>query len=245
MHIHLGEEERAFNLADVDSITYTDLVISLSVEPEEIDFGEVGVGRVQNSNLTIRNTGNVNIIIDAIDLEEGVFSVDFENPVEINPEQSLELTVSFSPLERGDFATEMIVHSNSQDTPEVSIPLSGEGVNHFIFEITDVNMSILITWATINNELLVENDEVGIFTEDGLCAGGANVPAGFPEEFIGLAAFGAEEGMDNGFQDGESLTFFIWDASTGIEYATEIELVGFAEWEANGFCVCSLAAIID
>jgi len=39
IHIHMGEENRAFNLADIDSISFVDLVISLSVEPNEIDFG--------------------------------------------------------------------------------------------------------------------------------------------------------------------------------------------------------------
>ena len=44
-----------------------------------------------------------------------------------------------------------------------------EEEQHFIFEITGTNMSILITAALLNGESLVENDEIGVFTPDGIC----------------------------------------------------------------------------
>jgi len=252
MHIHMGEEDREFNLAEVDSITYTDLVISLSVEPETIEFEPVIVDRVQNAILTVHNTGNGVLIINSVDLEEGVFSILFDEPLFIAPEQSFEFTVSFFPQEVGDFSSEILITSNSQTEPEVTIPVSGsgyipDGQVHFIYEPTDVSMSILVLGALIGEESLVENDEVGVFTTDELCAGAAIIPDGFPDRQAGIPAFGAVNGMDNGFQNGEQLTFRIWDIDAETEYATNFEIENNIEpiWEANGFIVLRLNAIVE
>jgi len=252
MHIHMGGVEREFNLADVDSITYTDLEITLSVEPEAIDFGEVIVDRSEDAVLTVNNTGNGELIINAIDLEEGVFSILFDGAIFIAPGLSFEFTVSFSPQEIGEFASELVIHSNSQVEPEVTVPVSGsgyipQGQVHFIYDQTDVSMSVLVLTAEIMEESLVENDEVGVFTPDGLCAGAAIIPDGFPDRQAGIPAWGADEGMDNGFQNGELLTFRIWDADAETEYATDYDVENDVEpiWEGNAFIVVNIDAIIE
>lgn len=252
MHIHTGEEERAFNLADVDSIKYVDLQLSFSVEPEEINFGPVVINRLRNAILTITNTGNGDLVVDAIDIEDGVFAFDFENPVEIAPVQSHEFSVSFFPQETGDFSTDLIIHSNSQENPNFTLPISGsgyipEGQVHFIWEQTDQNMSVLVLSVMINDESIVENDEVGVFTPDGLCAGGSIAREDFPERAMGIPAFGTQEGLDNGFQTGERLTFRIWDADAETEYATTYDVENDVEplFEVNAFIVVRINAIVD
>ncbi|MBT7617024.1 MAG: DUF1573 domain-containing protein [Calditrichaeota bacterium] len=240
----MGEEEREFNLADVDSITYTDFVLSLSVEPEAIEFGEVSVRDVEEAILTVNNTGNGELIITSIELEEGVFFVLFENPVFIAPENSIDFTVSFSPEEIGNFANELIIHSNSPVNPEVAVPLAGTGSEEIIWEYeqTDNNMSVVVQAATINEESLVEGDLIGVFTQIGLCAGNSEVPEDFPEEQIGLSAWGADRGDNNGFQNREQLNFLFWDADARQEVSAEIEeiIVGDPVYTPNGIIVLRL-----
>jgi len=247
MHIHTGEEERQFNLADIDSINFVDLELGISVEPEEIDFGEVPIGNIQNEILTVTNTGIRELIVSAIDLEEGVFSVLFEDTIFIAPEQSFNFTVSFSPQEIRDYDSEMVIHSNSQVDPEISIPLSGSGLEEVIWEYdqTDHNMSILVQSAEINEESLVEGDLVGVFTPDELCAGYGRVSEDFHEGGMGISAWGANEGMDNGFQVGEQLNFRFWDDDARQEVFAEIEeiIAGEQVYVMNGLLVARLSAI--
>lgn len=252
MHIHTGEEEAEFNLADVDSITYTDLIISLSVEPESIEFGRVVIDRVRNAILTISNTGNGNLIINAIEIEEGVFVVDFENLLEIAPGQSFDLTVSFFPQEVEDFASEIIIHSNSQENPEHTINVSGsgyipEGQVHFIYERTEAGMNLLGVRAMIGDESVVENDEIGVFTTDGLCVGGGIVRWAFPEDPIRIVAWGADEGLNNGLQAGEQMTLRIFDSSSQTEYAARFHNGrGFVPvYEAGVYIAIFIDAIIE
>jgi len=249
MHIHMGENERVFDLANVDSITYVDTVIDLSVEPAEIDFGEVAVGNVQEANLTISNIGNAELIINAFEIAEIAFEVVFVDPVSIRPDQSVDFNILFIPVDGGEIVSEMAIHSNSQENPEVIIPLSGTGMREFIWEYeqTDTNMSVLILSATINDESLVEGDLVGVFTPNGLCAGYSMVPDGFPENQIGLSVWGAEQGQNNGFRAGEQLSFRIWDASTFSELLTEFEVEdnGNRVWESEGFIQVRINAIVE
>jgi len=225
MHIHTGDDEHMFDLAEVDSISFAELAVNISVEPEAINFGAVVIGDSRGLILTLINTGEGILIIDSIVIEEQAFEVEFENPLRINPGQSHDMTVSFYPYEEREFSTDMIIHSNSQENPEVSIPLSGLGVCAFDWEETGNRMTVRVNRATINNESLVEGDEIGVFTNDELCAGGVTIPAGFAERSIDFPIFGADDGEENGFQGGELLEFRIWDRDTQHELFAKVELI--------------------
>ncbi len=219
MHIHTGVEEREFNLSDVDSIKFVDLEVWLSVTPRgRIRFGPVIIGDFRELILTLGNTGNGALRVSGVEIEEEVFEANFEDPIEIAPGQSSQLIVGFYPQEVRNYSTQLIIRSNSHHNSDIIKRLSGSGHCAFVWEETRNYMVIYVSNATINNEPLVEFDEIGVFTTDGLCAGGGLVPAGFPEEPLYVGAYRADRGMDNGFQFDERLNFRIWDASTEIEY---------------------------
>lgn len=97
---------------------------------------------------------------------------------------------------------------------------------HFRFERTDGNMSILILSATLDGASLVQGDEIGFFTEDGLCAGASVVVENFPDSPTGGAAWGAEDQMDNGLQNQEPIEFRVWDQDEDSEVIVdEIEII--------------------
>jgi len=243
MLIHLGEEQREFNLAEIDSINFVDLELSLSIEPEEIDFGSIQVDDIQNEILTVTNTGNGELTVNSIDLEGDVFTVLFEDTVSIAPGQESEFTVSFSPPDIGDFESEITIHSNSHTNPEISIPLYGSGIREFNWEFVQTfeNMSILVLGATLNGESLVEGDYIGVFTPQGFCAGYSVIPEGFPEDPIGVPAWGAEQGQNNGFHNGEPLDFHYWDTDARREVIAVIDdlLFGDPFYLTNGMLVAS------
>ena len=221
----------------------------ISVVPEAIDFGDVEIGRNRVRDVTITNMGDEPLIVDAIDLEEGVFSVDFNDAIEIGGGDDLVIAVTFTPAEVADYGADMTIHSNDPDNDAVVVALAGSGVEaqeEFIWEFvrTEVNMSILVTEAILNDESLVEGDLVGAFTQDGLCAGFDVIPAGFPERNLGLAAWGAEQGQDNGFAVGEEINIRVWDIDADIDVAAEYEVINGVEpvFAANGFMVITISA---
>ncbi|MFN3821223.1 MAG: choice-of-anchor D domain-containing protein, partial [bacterium] len=112
---------------------------------------------------------------------------------------------------------------------------------HFQYEITDNNMSVLVMSATLDGEELVAGDEIGVFTPRGDCAGAEVITEdGFP---IGIAAWG-QEGNIPGFRAGEDLAFKVWDHQANEEWDAQITDVEEGEpvYEANGFVVLSLQA---
>ncbi len=222
---------------------------AIIVDPEAIDFGDVELGNARNRLVTISNNGEQPLTVDAINLDEGAFSVDFNDPIEIEGGGAVEITVTFAPEELGDFDANMAINSNDPDNDVVIVALTGSGVEagqDFVweFERTDVNMSILVMEALLNGESLVEGDRIGVFTPAGLCGGFSEVPAGFPDDAIGVAAWGAEQGQENGFQIGEDLNFRVWDVDADIDVAADAEVINGVEpvFAANGFLVVNLNA---
>jgi hypothetical protein len=118
---------------------------------------------------------------------------------------------------------------------------------HFTFDLGGPNMSIMISEAILNNESLITGDEIGVFTPGGVCAGASVVPQTFPEEWIGLAAWGTDPGMENGFHSDEELAFRFWDASARREYPAQAQRIEGAElvWVVNAFIEVHLNAIIE
>ncbi|MBT3232742.1 MAG: choice-of-anchor D domain-containing protein, partial [Calditrichaeota bacterium] len=116
---------------------------------------------------------------------------------------------------------------------------------HYRFDITDEDMSLLILDARLDNASLISGDEIAVFTPAGLCAGAAQVDNenGFP---LSIAAWGDNPQLDdiNGFRDDEEIAFEIWESETRTEYTVEIvEIVdGDVVFARNGFAVLSLQA---
>jgi len=112
---------------------------------------------------------------------------------------------------------------------------------HFDYDTTDNNASILIRNATLISRHWGENDEIGLFTPTGLCAGGIVVTE-FP---VGLPAWGDDAFTDSidGFRSGEQIRFVGWDASEQQEFQIGVLLPveGDTVWRSDELMVCELA----
>jgi len=113
----------------------------------------------------------------------------------------------------------------------------------FSYNITDQSHSILIMEATLNGVLLVEGDEIGVFTLAGRCAGAVElVDEGNGVFPTGLAAWHAE-GENQYFRAGDRIFYRVWDASARIEANAAPEYIeGPDVWGDGEFSLVNLTA---
>ena len=245
MLIHLGEEQREFNLAEIDSINFVDP--QLSVEPQELDFGSVSPDSSTFRNITLTNTGEEMLNIDRITFSSEAFYIEAQLPIEVLFGNPHVLDVFFTPLRLGDFAGNMFIHYNAPGVEVRIVQLSGVGFDSFWVEETDINMSILVTEATLNGASLQPGDRVLAYTQDELLAGIGIIQEGFPDEPMGFPVYGADQDQDNGFQQGEELDFKFWIARMGrIIDAEVVEVVNGADpvvFIGNGVVIVRLSAV--
>ncbi|MCF8294493.1 MAG: T9SS type A sorting domain-containing protein [Bacteroidales bacterium] len=96
----------------------------------------------------------------------------------------------------------------------VSTPFTWDWFN------TGANHTILVPPTldvNLNGSQIAVGDIIGVFYDNN----GVLVCGGYAEwtgDVTSIAAWGAETGLDNGFQDGEAYTVKVWQAATGLTY---------------------------
>ena len=236
-----------------------DAVISLS--NDQHFFGNVIIGEPDTWRLVIYNDGDDELLVESVESDNEVFTNNFGiDAVRLRPGDFWNINVTFLPEEEAYFDGILTITSNDQENGEMLVHLGGvsgdEDGFHFRYYGTEVNHLLVITEATLGDDPLEDReDEVGVFTEDGLCAGSILVE--YDEEGrFGLAAWGnevpvVEPGEDpepdyvmEGFVEEESFAFKVWDASAGIE----VDAVATFDEErpdvftANSWSILTLAA---
>jgi len=180
-----------------------------------------------------------------IAFEGRTFNVDPSGEFAVEPGESIVLDVSFTPDEPVQYEGSLVIVSNDPNNERVEVPLSGRGIpvgQHFRYQMTGDNMSALITEAVLDGESLEADDEIGVFTPDGLCAGGVTLDGEWP---VGMALWGEDpsEAGIQGFRADEAILWRYWDRSAGEEFAAEAEFIeGENRYQANGFIAVRLSA---
>ncbi len=90
--------------------------------------------------------------------------------------------------------------------------------SHFEFTETNIEMSVKIagdTELTFGNGTLSNGDEIGVFTQDGVCVGAVV----WEEELVFFSVYGetATPPVD-GLENGESMVYKVWDSSEDTEH---------------------------
>ncbi|MBN1592443.1 MAG: right-handed parallel beta-helix repeat-containing protein [Candidatus Coatesbacteria bacterium] len=101
----------------------------ISASPDHLDFGEVGVGLVRERNVLIENVGFAPLTVESVELASSAFEVEYEAgfPETVGAEESIAVTVRFSPDDFGEYEAELTVNSDDPEFPSIGIPLSGIG----------------------------------------------------------------------------------------------------------------------
>ena len=103
-----------------------------------LSFGDVIIGAPQNLNLPVFNTGNADLRIDSIKIDNPLFTYTPTNtPHFLSPGESKIYTVTFNPLEFGDQTAQFTIYSNDPVAPTKIVQLAGRGV----FGSTHINFS--------------------------------------------------------------------------------------------------------
>ncbi|MDP8238448.1 MAG: DUF1573 domain-containing protein [Candidatus Hatepunaea meridiana] len=225
------------NDPDNEEITVHLTGIGVLVELPEIEldenqhfFSEVRIDDTARWTLVINNIGNVNLIVSDIESTDDAFTIDFEDEVTIQPDEQFEIEVTFTPEEETQYDSELHIETNDPEEEDYTICyLRGHGMEemegYFHYYRTDASHVLLVESATINDEELEEGDEIGVFTESGLCAGFGIVPENGRTGFAGWADDDFEDNIINGFMNDEELSFKLWDVDAEIETWAEPEFL--------------------
>ena len=261
--LYVGEERSAaFTISNTGEVDLQ--VESVSVESDHfsvnVDGGfTLGGGEERDVTVTFapQDEGDheADVMIVSDDPDEGEVSVHVMGTgmwfamIRLDPDD----VVDFGEVGVDDEAEGTLTIHNDGRAPLVlgDINIEGDGFSINInaepadfdweFERTDGNMSIIVGSALIGEDDAAEGDAVGVFTENGLCAGYSIVRE--PGEQMGVSAFAAEPQDDNGFQNGEEINYRIFDEDAGVEYSANAEYnAGNGEFQVNGFAAVSLVA---
>lgn len=102
----------------------------IEVSPTSLDFAEIAVKTTAERELTIKNVGDANLLVGNVAIEGGASSpFDLCGTVwtasPLPPGESTNLTVCFSPKTAGSFNDQVLINSNDQTAPTVTIPVWG------------------------------------------------------------------------------------------------------------------------
>jgi len=119
----------------------------ISADPAIVDFGRVNInGSPATLELVISNTGNQELTISSIALESlsATFGIETEQRTQlIAPGASITILLSFAPATVGQFSTNLTLISNALNQPELTIPLTGYGIDASTSYPSNVQLQII------------------------------------------------------------------------------------------------------
>jgi hypothetical protein len=151
-----NESEYSEQVTAIPQLTDPNIYLSIS----SYNFGEVLIDSTKEWQLTIKNMGQNDLIIDNIANNLSTFSA---NPTSgtITNDDSLKVTLSFTPTEERAYQDTFYISSNDQDNPVVSFPVSGEGTTtlkpSIIIQSTFHDFGDVSVFSSLSWQLMVEN----------------------------------------------------------------------------------------
>lgn len=146
--------------ATVDLVGYG-LVPQLYVFPNPIDFGRVEPECARDNTITLKNIGREELTVDGLaQLGDGFVldEADLTLPLKLEPEETYDLKVTFTPVEVASYSGELWVSSNGGDPV---VPQTGEGapVGEFVDEWTQPRSNQVDIMFFIDKSCSMEDDK--------------------------------------------------------------------------------------
>ncbi len=159
----------------------------ITIDNSFIDFGVVQINNTVSKTVSIRNSGEKELLISSIKLIEDnkSFSIEHNCSSKLKPYESCQIEILFSPDSEGDKNSKIEIHSNDPDFPTVFITAVGIGAkklepdisvskDEIIFDKTYVgdekSQNIIITnkgYAQLKINDIISNNEQ--FTAENNC----------------------------------------------------------------------------
>tara|TARA_B100001250_G_scaffold344906_2_gene314094 strand:+ start:460 stop:1995 length:1536 start_codon:yes stop_codon:yes gene_type:complete len=106
----------------------------MDVDPPEFDYGDISIGCDNEERITIRNSGNLDLVIDSISqmvTQPADILMEFGSlptpPWILVPGQELDFLVSYIPTDVGFDDSQITIKGNDPQTPEVIVTQYGDG----------------------------------------------------------------------------------------------------------------------
>ena len=195
--------------------------------------------------LVIQNIGDVEIEIEQVLLEgdEDDFGCNILDGVVIPARGDVGVILTFAPIEAGQKEATLILRTNAMNVEDGIVWWSLTGLGQVVPDTEfyvlpfardaapDARHSLIVNELMWDNEVPPAGWEIGVFTEANELGGSVVWLDAGPVEFF---AYGAEGDFD-GFEEGGSFTFKVWDNEA--EDDSEIEpnfIEGPETWENGG-----------
>jgi hypothetical protein len=91
------------------------------------DFGGVLTGLSADTTFTLNNTGNTDLVLDSVRIDQAVFTTDLSNGVTLSAAGSQSITAVFSPIERETADGNVMFYTPAHAAPIDFGTLSGDG----------------------------------------------------------------------------------------------------------------------
>ncbi|NQT34863.1 tandem-95 repeat protein [bacterium] len=212
----------------------------LTVEPGELDFGQLHVQESSSLNLTLRNSGTIPIEGLTCLIDGGNFSVP-DLSYDLDVDEEIEIEVTFSPV--SDRAYNAVLHIRADFVDLATVELTGTGIEtwYYDYTITGIFHNIDVLQADFDGIPVEDYTEIGVMTPAGLCAGAILAAGDAPWE-IRVYGDDPETQEIDGFRAGEQFHFAFADTMGGDEIEVEATyLAGPDEWEEDGYSAVILS----
>lgn len=135
----------------------------ISVNPDELDFGNVQAGLTDSDTVTVANIGGAPLGVNAIDItgpDAGAFMQTNDCSV-VNVGENCQVEVTFFAENEGARNAVLTIESDDPDNPSVQVPLSGTSVLEQFGEISvdpeEVNFGTIPVGDSADRNLTISN----------------------------------------------------------------------------------------
>ena len=116
---------------------------TLSSNPAPLSFGTVAINSTQSLTATITNTGAASVTISGVSVAGAGFSLSsVTTPITLAVNQSVKLTVGFTPTSTSAASGTLTITSNASNGT-FTVPLTGSGASH----------SVTLTWSESGGQI--------------------------------------------------------------------------------------------
>ena len=139
--------------------TITKVVPQIEVDPQAVAFGEVPLGATRRIGLIVKNVGEAPLVLNTVDTTTPFAALieDFE----IGPQSEGRLDVAFTPVNAEQATGDLIISSNAEDAPMLTVALSGVGVLGVVEVLPPtIDLPNIIVGTAAEVELVVVNSGV-------------------------------------------------------------------------------------
>ncbi|MFZ0283933.1 MAG: choice-of-anchor D domain-containing protein [Terriglobales bacterium] len=107
--------------------------------PRSLGFGKVVIGQFQTQPVTLTNAGSSPVVVNQVNVSATAFTVgDFNLPLTLGAHQSVNFTVTFTPIAAGSVSGVVTFASNGSSS---TLPVSGRGINDLALQAVPASLA--------------------------------------------------------------------------------------------------------